>query len=309
MQSATPNILAAGRGAESRAERLLNSEDLLHVCTLCASIAGVLLGEPWVYACGVLGLVTEALSLWVRREAARIRGLGREAMRCATLVSAQLIQESSEPVRRVLASLPEESKVEEAAVRWYANWSADLPQGRPWWRKYWATEAIDPADRLGDMMLESAMWWEHLAARSRRRSLFRVIGVVAAVAIAVIASRLLRAPLELAEIVIQIGFFVLAADVTVALVRWSSVHTHAHDLAKSIAESPRSDLGQALLWFTDYCSMTSLAPPVPSSILDQATWQELTRRGDDAVRLRSTARSAPLATGQPGAPAAPTALP
>lgn len=287
---AVPNILALGRGAEIVAERLFAVEEVVQGITLVVSIVGILADSPWNYYLGIIGLLIQLGAILIRRRAATVRGHGRAAMRRATLIGATLLDEMHPEVLEIGRKAEAVPSIRSTAAEWYEDWRSGKPVDPPWWELYWRTRDKQPALRLGDMSLESSIWWAHLSARAELAASIRLLIVVCAVAAVAGVGWYVQAGITLGDVLVQIGLWVLAADATSVLVRWRTARIASDDLLFRVRAEKTPDLSRSLLWFADYVSLTTAAPPIPKPLVRFMKTRDLEAVADKEVDNRALAR-------------------
>jgi len=287
----SPNILALGRAAERRAERILASEDAVHLATTVIAVIGILWGPPISYLACVAGLLTELTALWLRRASTHIRSLGREAMRRAMFVGANLITPSDPSVGLVADRLLAYRGMRNEAEAWYAEWRKRLSSQEAWPSLYWATRATDPADRLGDMLLESTIWWKSLTSQALTRSVARLLILVTLVLVAALIAVATRAQPQLSDVLVQVGLFIVGIDATQALTRWQWAADSATRLHDTVVATPSPTTNQAVAWLLDYTALTSVTPPIPSRLLSARHTTSLDASATHAVQTRAEIRN------------------
>jgi len=263
------SLLALSRAASDEAKRKLSARLWMHLGTFALTVAAFWLHEPLVQVPAAIAVVTEAIAWWLRVSGEALHDRAEEAKRAALLCNAFGSSESidASDLRASFAdSLHERARQLESS----GYYSSKTPPG---------------AERLRELLQESAFFSKHLFAAASRQALalglLPVVGLVAAIVLAAPFSDP-STTLLLTRLLVAVLSLLISADELGHAIAWHASGQLADRVDHALDSIDLERMDALTAAFADYGVATSSAPPIPTHLYDKMrdrlnkAWQERT---------------------------------
>lgn len=248
------SLLALSRVEQQYSKKLMSRRLWAHAATLTLGIVSLFLDDPWVYIPTVGALVTEAVAWYLKYLAEETHGRTEQAQRLQLLGQA-------------LGQQPDPSAVAELNASFSTAARSDAPNHED--ANYYAAGTPIGPERLRKSIQESAFSSGQLYGFAARRSVLRLVLILAFIALAVFLLAVVAAG-EVGAFAARAAAVALAAlsavDELGLALGWSGAAATSKRVVDRLDHVNVTDLGQMLAVFADYSVATHSAAPIPNKL-------------------------------------------
>lgn len=250
------DILALSRAELENAKRFFRGRLLAHLGTVAISVVALLFENAVSYLLAAAAVLTELAAWWCRLQAANLQAHADRGIRRALLIKSFGKPKSDLDAADITVEFSQYARAH--AAEWADG-------------DYWAAQMTPGPVYLRANLQESAFYSSRLMREAGRRTTIRLTVFALVVAAVLIAMLLLDAGdtgVVAARVVTVLMGVLVSTDELSVLLAYRQGHEVAKRTCERLQHAGLSDPAQALALYTDYASVMTSAPPIPTPVYE-----------------------------------------